>query len=124
MTQDTLPFAQQVLQGLLGDSMTSATYTVAYMFAFFGMFLRWYWQYQKKGKPDPNTPHTFVLSYWLQDNLLPKLFGMLATFVILFISLRFPQEVLGKAFSYFYAFTVGISLDYVSGLLKKMTKAV
>jgi len=124
METDSLKFFDQVVREMLGNSLNGITLLVAYIFAFCGMFLRWYWQYQTVGKPDPNTPREFKLGYWLADNLLPKLFGILATFIIIFVSIRFPQEVLGSAFSYFYAFTVGISLDYVSSLLKKLQKSV
>lgn len=124
METDSLKVITQVINEMLGEKLTGVVLITAYVFAFAGMFLRWYWQYQVKGKPDPSTPQHFVLTYWLKDNLLPKLFGVLATLIILFVSLRFPQEVLGSAFSYFYAFTVGISLDYVSSLLKKLQKSV
>ena len=113
-------FIYKVMTELLGKDMTAVTYCVAYLFAFFGMFLRWYWMYQNKGKMDPTTPSKFVWSYWMRDNLLPKLFTTMATLILLFITLRFPQELLGKAFSYFYAFGVGIGFDYVSSILKKM----
>jgi len=124
MEDDSLRFISQVVGELLGNELTMAVLITAYIFAFFGMFLRWYWMYQTKGKTDPNTPDNFILGYWLKDNLLPKLFGALATFIIIFISIRFPQEVLGTAFSYFYSFTVGIAFDYISSILKKLQKSV
>jgi len=115
---------QQIVIELLGKDLTGVVLLVAYIFAFAGMFLRWYWMYQTKGKVNPETPVKFNLVYWLRDNLLPKLFGMLATFVIIFVSIRFPQELLGSAFSYVYAFTIGMSLDYVASVLKKLSKSV
>ena len=116
--------SQQLVAELLGDKLTFTVLIAAYIFSFAGMFLRWYWMYQTKGKPDPTTPVKFNLGYWVRDNILPKLFGIFATFIIIFVSIRFPQELLGSAFSYVYAFTIGMSLDYVSSVLKKLSKTV
>lgn len=119
-----LTFLQQLALELLGKDLTPVVLVTAYIFSFAGMFLRWYQQYKDKGKPNPKTPRNFEWGYWFRDNLLPKLFGIFATIVILFISLRFPQELLGTVFSYAYAFGVGMSLDYISSLLKKLSKSV
>lgn len=118
---DTLTFIQQVLKEFLGENMSEVTLFVAYAFAFAGMFIRWYFTYQTKGKSDPNTPDAFSFKYWFKDNFIPKLISTAFTVVVLFITLRFPQELLGKAFSYFYAFSVGLTFDYIISILKNLT---
>ena len=116
--------SQQIIAQLLGESLTPVVLLVAYIFAYIGIFFRWFWMYQTKGKIDPTTPVKFNLNYWLRDNLLPKLFSVMATFLLIFISLRFAQELIGNVFSYWYALGVGLGLDYFASLLKKLSKTV
>lgn len=117
---DSLAFTSQVIQELLGSELTPVTLTVAYIFAGFGLLLRWYWQYYRKGRANPNTPQKFSLGFWLRDNLIPKLLGMIITIVVIFLSLRFPQQIAGDAFSYVYALGIGLGLDYFMDILKNM----
>lgn len=88
------------------------------------MFIRWVFTYQYKGKSDPNTPKAFSFKYWIKDNFVPKLVSTLFTVVVIFVSIRFPQELLGKAFSYFYAFSIGIGFDYIVSLFKNLRKTL
>ena len=111
-------FIQQVVKELLGDSLTGVILVTAYIFSFAGIFLRWVGMYHTKGKPNPNTPKHFVFSYWIRDNLAPAVIGILATIVTIFITLRFPQEYFGTAFSYGYAFVVGMCLDFIASKFK------
>lgn len=123
MNSDSLNITQQLLLELLGKDMTLVTLMVAYIFAACGLFLRWYWMYLKKGKGNPSTPDKFSLSFWLRDNAVPKLLGILSTIIVIFLSLRFPQQLAGDTFSYFYAVAIGIGLDYFIGLLKNLQPA-
>lgn len=111
---------QQVVKELLGENLTIAVLIAAYIFAFFGMILRWFFQYNKYGKKNPDSPAKFSWSYWIKDNVLPKLAAVLATIIIIFVSIRFPQELFGTVFSYGYSFAVGMSLDYISSILKNI----
>lgn len=117
---EDLSFIQQVVIELLGKELTTVILATSYIFAGIGIFLRWYWMYQRRGKPNPHTPHKFILSYWIRDNFVPAIVGIFATFILIFISLRFPKEIFGTAVSYMYAFMVGMSLDFVASKLKKL----
>lgn len=117
---DSLNFSTQVMQQLL-EGFTPASLFVAYIFTICGLFIKWYLQYKLKGKTNPRTPEDFKLGFWLRDNLLPRMAGILFTIIVIFLSFRFAQELAGKTFSNFYALTVGIGLDFIIDKLKVLS---
>ena len=124
METDSLSIYNQIIAELLGDQMTGVILITSYIFTFCGLFVRWYIRWLTIGKPNPKTPTKFILSYWLRDNLLPKLFGILATVITIFLTLRFANELFGATLSYAYAVMIGLGWDVVSDKLKKLQKSV
>lgn len=112
-------FLNLVFSEILGTELTPVVLVTAYIFAFAGMFLRWWWLYDKKGKTDPQTPVKFNLVYWLRDNLSQRLMGVFASVILIFLSLRLSHDWFGAVVSYGYAFMVGLSLDYIASVVKK-----
>jgi len=110
---------QEINEKILGG-LSLSDYLTGFIFAFIGMFLRWYYKTRKSIKYNPETPNRFIFSYWIKDNLLPKLLSILSTLVVIFITLRFPTELISINFSFWYAFVVGLSLDYFVDKIKKI----
>jgi hypothetical protein len=111
---------QNLVDNILGENLDVAGYISCFLFAFIGLFLRWYWRSRKGVKNNPNSPNKFHWGYWLNRNLLPKLFSCMATFLIIFLSLRFSFELVGLLPSMILSLIVGLSIDKVSDLLKNL----
>lgn len=110
---DTASWQVQITHNLLGDSLTWISYVSAFIFSFFGMFIRWYVRTKSGILHNENSPHSFSFSYWIRDNILPKLTSILSTIIIIFISLRFSVEIFSVPVSMLFAFLIGLSFDYV-----------
>ena len=121
-TSDTtsICWQKELLGNILGSKLTWVGYTGALIFTFMGLYLRWYFKAKDGIKTDPNTPDKFVFSYWLRDNLLPKLAGIMATLIVIFLSLRFATEYFGLIPSMAMAVAVGLGFDYFMDFLKKL----
>ena len=119
MPIDTLTQAKTFVQYVQGD-LSTIEYEVAFFFAFLGMFLRWVWHTNKAIQSNDTTPWKFDLAYWLRDNLLSKSLSIITTLIVIFISLRFSRDLMGVYFSCFYAFTVGLFLDFIVNKLKQL----
>ena len=96
-------------------------YLPAFLFAFMGMFLRWFWSTSRGIKSIQNqSPAKFDLIYWIKDNILSKLNSFMASIIVIFVGLRFSNELLDFNFSMFLALCIGLLIDYVSDLLKNL----
>jgi hypothetical protein len=103
---------------LLFGGVPPYVYQIAFIFVFLGMFLRWYYTTRKGIKnPENGSPAKFNFIYWIKDNLLSKLFAMLSAASVIFVTLRFSNELFGVEISMIYAFFVGLFFDYVADYL-------
>jgi len=119
-TTAALTWQKELIGNILGDKLTWVGYAGALIFTFMGLYLRWYFKAKKSIATDTKTPYKFDLLYWVRDNLLPKLFGILATLIIIFLSLRFATEYFGLIPSMAMAVVIGLCFDYFSDYLKKL----
>ena len=119
-TSATIGWQKELLGNILGNKLTWVGYAGALIFTFMGLYLRWYFKAKDSIKTDPNTPDKFNFSYWLRDNLLPKLAGIMATLIIIFLSLRFATEYFGLIPSMAMAVVVGLCFDWFMDFLKKL----
>ena len=110
-----IEFKEKVMGGL-----AMSDYMAGFFFAFIGMFLRWWFTMRKGVRRSVDTPFKFNGWFWLFDNLKDKILVALGTIAVLFIFMRFPFDLLGYTFSMFFAFGVGLFLDYCVDLLEKM----
>ena len=116
---DSLTWKQELAGNILGG-LSWTTYLSAYIFAFIGMFLRWFFTTIKAVKTNCLTPQKFILSYWLRDNLIhiiPSIGGSLA---LIFVALRFSVDLFGKPVSMLIALGVGLFLDWVADYIKNL----
>ena len=103
---------EELLNYLLGDN-TVITYVAAFVFVFFGLIIKWYFQIKSAVKTKENTPKRFSWNYFISDNLFTKLFSILANFIICFVALRFATEIFNVPVSMIFALTVGLGFDVV-----------
>jgi amino acid transporter len=109
----------QILNDLLG-SLTIVNYIVAFFFVFLALLAKWTYKTIDGIKNSPHTPEKMDWTYWLKDNLYPKLVSLLSSVISVFIILRFSNDLVGQQFSYFFALVVGFGLDYFVDKIKKM----
>lgn len=119
-TTATVTWQKELLGNILGNKLTWVGYAGALIFTFMGLYLRWYFKAKKSIDNDPKTPDKFNFGYWVRDNVLPKLFGILATLIIIFLSLRFATEYFGLIPSMAMAVAVGLCFDFFADYLKKL----
>jgi len=125
-------YKTDVISGLLGD-LSMADYTVAFIFAGIGILIRT-GIVTRNGVVDPtnDTPMKFSLSYWFWHNLPYKSFVVLLNVCIIFVSLRFPKDIteyigmqwLSSMATNFYAFILGLLLDYIIDKMRKKSEAI
>lgn len=111
---------QELINLILGDDITFVMIIALYFFVTLGVILREYLRYKKRGKPNIITPEKFSISYWIKDNLFSKLFSFVANGIVVFVTLRFSNEILHVGVSMFLAFTVGLFLDYFISKLENL----
>lgn len=97
-------------------------YGAAFFFAALGLFLCWAWFTKKGIKNNPETPDKFSWSFWIENNLSPKLIIVATTLIVVFISLRFAPEIFNTAPTMFFAFLIGIGIDRVITVVKKLAE--
>lgn len=152
LTLDTIQKAQDVVIKEMGDSLKTATdslaekekalkkeaekklffgnvepyvYKIGFVFAFIGMFIRWYYVTRKslkKQNADKNKEKVkFNFLYWLQNNLMNKIFSAIATTLVLFVTMRFIHELFNvDVITMFYCFIIGLFFDYFLDYLLKI----
>ena len=113
---------RQIMIEILG-SMTHIQLVTSYVFVLIGLFIKWYFTASQAIRYNKETPSKFSVAYWWHNNR-HKITAFFASLVIVFVSIRFPHEILGMEWSYFYALTVGLLFDYVVDTLKKRQNEV
>ena len=111
---------KQFFNEFLGG-LTTNQVIISFILAFAGLYLKWYFKSYVGVHYNAQTPYQFSWKYWLSDNV-HRLKGMVATIIILFISIRFPKELLGVEFSYLWAFIAGLGIDWITEVIKKKTE--
>lgn len=114
-SQTLKEFKELILGGL-----KAVDYYAAFVFAFIGMLIRWFITTRKGVKTSSDTPNKFNLWFWLRDNAKDKLLTIAGTIAVIFVFMRFPYDLAGWEFSMFFAFIVGLFLDYFIDLLEKL----
>jgi|ERR1035437_4363549 hypothetical protein len=88
-------------------------YLIAFIFAFMGMFIRWAFALGKTVQSKNDPASKFSWSLWAMGSL-HKVMRVIATIFLVFIFLRFSNEVLGFAFSMFIALMIGFFIDFLA----------
>jgi len=114
----------ELLVNIFGENLDWVGYVSCFFFAFIGLFFRWYWRAKSGAKKNPISPGKLNWEYWWKDNILPKLTGILATILVIFLGLRFSMELIGTIPSMFMALTIGLCFDWIADKIKNIKPPV
>lgn len=103
----------EILKNLLGDA-TPGHWIAAIIFASFGIAISLLISSRKRDKHSPETPFRFDFLFLITDNINRILLSML----LVFVTLRFSQELFGANFTMYFALGVGLGLDRLSANLQ------
>lgn len=101
--------------GSLNPGMLSA----AFVMAVIGIALSLLLFTTKRDPLSERTPTHFSWKFFWNDNLKRILKSITLTVLVLFVTIRFSQELMGQKLTMFYAFSLGLGLDKVIEMLKK-----
>jgi len=91
-----------------------------FVFALLGVLLNALLGTRKRDPNSPRTPFKFSLSFFFSDNTFRLFNNGLTTLIVIFLSMRFVNELTGVAVaSMGYAFFVGFGIDEAVQRLKK-----
>jgi len=104
------------------DGMPLGTLFAGFVFALMGVLLN---AILKALKRDPNsarTPYEWSWRFFFSDTIQRLILSGVATIIVIFLSLRFFQELTGSTeLSMLYAFGVGFGLDKAIAKLQSKT---
>jgi len=116
-------FWTEFFRMFLGDVLTPVVLTAGFAMSLLGLYMRWFFSTVHAVKHNPETPDKFSFLYSLKKNWFKKLATGIAILIVIFVSFRFPVELIGVSFSMFYAFAVGLCLDWIIGRIFKIYKS-
>lgn len=104
------------------NGLPLGTLFAAFIFALVGLAIRALVIAQYRDPASPRTPQQWSWAFWRKDNL-PRLLNSAAlTILVIFVSIRFVNELTGKELSMFYALGLGLFFDWAVGALIKKAK--
>jgi len=110
----------EFLKAILGD-LTIVNYVVGFFFVMLALIFKWSVKTYKGVKHNPKTPHKFSWTYWLENNIEPKLKAVISTIIVVYLTFRFAENIVGTAFTYAIAISVGLSIDAIIAKIKKLS---
>ena len=106
------------MTGGLGNGEIAASF----VFAILGLVLMTAINIQKGIERNPNTANTFKWEHFGVGTAIRIFLSLVITLIVIFLSIRFVQELTGKTVSMFYALGVGLFIDRATQLLTKKRK--
>lgn len=91
----------------------------AFVMALIGIALSLLLFTTKRDPMSDRTPIEFSWKFFWNDNLKRVLKSIALTILVLFVTIRFSQEIMGQKLTMFYAFSLGLGLDKVIETIKK-----
>jgi|SRR5690606_34807608 len=101
--------------GTLNPGMLAA----AFVMSLIGIALSMLLFTTKRDPLSERTPTHFSWKFFWNDNVKRIAKAIATTVLVLFITIRFSQELMGQKLTMFYAFGVGFGLDKVIEKIKK-----
>jgi len=101
----------------LWGGVSPVTYLVGLFFAFIGIFINTAIATKKAIKAGGTSPPKFSWSYWWKNNM-ERIMRWLGVLAIIFVGMRFSNEILNQNLTMFLAFLLGFCLDYFIEILK------
>lgn len=113
----------KVMQSMLGG-LEPWQYAVGFIFTSLGIIFMWLYLANRSRRKNPNTPNKWSWKLFFSvDNVVTRVRTLLLSILTIYISFRFAEPLTQSNFSMFYAFGVGVGLDYftdfIAGLNKK-----
>lgn len=106
---------QEILNELLG-SVAFVPFLIALFYAFVGAAVSLLIASNARDVHSEGSPTQFSYRYLIRDNWKKIVLSVL----LIFISIRFSQELLGQQVTMYLAFVIGLSVDRLAGLIKKI----
>ena len=114
--EEQLTFWAEISANLFGGH-TAAFFVSSFFFVLLGALACICLNVAKRDKKSENTPITFSLKFFIEDNYL----RLLANVVIAFVVVRFFDEIFPfMVMSMWLAFVIGFVFDYVIILLREL----
>lgn len=113
----------EFLKIILGNQ-TLAGFVGNMVLAIVGIIVKLQWDANKRDANSPTTPVNFSFAFLLKDNAL-RLFSSFAfSLFIIYIAVRFTDQLLHVQLSPFIALLIGLASDSIASLLKNLTKDI
>lgn len=103
--------------------MNAGQFLAAMVMALVGVFLSLLLASTKRDPNSARSPFHFSWSFLISDNAKRLYKSAATTLLVIFISLRFADHLIGKHASMIYALMLGLGLDQVIALWKKKRDA-
>ena len=112
----------KVMQSMLGG-LEPWQYVAGFIFTSLGIIFMWLYLANKGRKNNPATPNTWSWkTFFSMDNVVTRVRTLLLSVLTIYVSFRFAEPLTQSNFSMFYAFVVGLSLDYFTDLIAGLKK--
>lgn len=117
LATDSTSFTYHMTGGLpIGEIWAAIT------FAMLGLILMTAINVRNGIVKNPKTADAFNWKYFGWGTIIRIILSALITMIVIFLSIRFAQELVGKTLSMFYALGVGLFIDRATQLLVKKRK--
>lgn len=108
------------MKAILGE-LTIVNYIIGFFFVLLALMFKWSVKTYRGVKHNAKTPHKFSWAYWFEHNFEPKVKSILSTIIVVYLSFRFAQDIVGTAFTYAIAISIGLSIDAIIAKIKKLS---
>lgn len=112
---ETLKELFTLLLGLEPTPENIATILGGAFFSFVGLSLNYLYKVKKGIKENEKSPDKFSLKYFFEHNWR----DIAITLILIFVALRFTQELLGVEITMWVSFGIGFGIDKLQDILNK-----
>jgi hypothetical protein len=105
-----MEFIKELFIQLLGVPFTSQNMAIVIagaIFANIGLAVNYFFKVKKAIKTNDNSPDNFSIKYFIKNNWQ----DISLTILLVFVGLRFTQELLGLQITMWVAFIIGFGID-------------
>ncbi len=108
---------EQIIGHLLGP-IDPAHFIAAFIYAMLGIIMSLLYSAANRDQSKETTPDYFSWKYLLSNNFIRIVFSVMFTMLAVVVTLRFTPEILGLNLNMFVAFSIGLSFDRLSSVMK------
>ena len=101
------------------DGMSAGMFASGFLFAFLGIFISLILQGLSRDPLSSRTPFAFSWTFFFSDNMTRIYRSIILNVLVIFISLRFAENLIGEKMSMFYSLMVGFGLDKIIEMWKR-----